>query len=233
MEKEPIYKHCRTATGGMVGLSQALVETALLINKCPIVVTCDAFPGETSVYTEKDLQKPMRSVGPFPNKYKEGETYILYLYQWKNSKIEEGSELSKMMTISPKTVSEIEIQEEEVLVEMEKSAKELEEPLEEIVTVSKTADDLYEIKTLVPVITYEEVVKTVTLNEYIGERIKEERLKKGLNQRQLAEKVNNGVNQSTVSVIEAGHSKIAPNLNSIAMICKGLEIPIAKIFPEV
>lgn len=66
------------------------------------------------------------------------------------------------------------------------------------------------------------------LNEYVGLRIKEERKKKKLNQKELAAKV--GIQNSTLSQYE--HGKSEPNQEILFKIAKALDVNVSDLIPS-
>lgn len=66
------------------------------------------------------------------------------------------------------------------------------------------------------------------LAEYVGRRIKEERKKKKMTQKELGERI--GVRHNTVSSYEAGTN--APEQNAIFKIARALDIAVDDLFPE-
>lgn len=66
------------------------------------------------------------------------------------------------------------------------------------------------------------------LNEYVGLRIKEERKKRKLNQKELAAKV--GIQNSTLSQYE--HGKSEPSQEILFKIAKALEVNVSDLIPS-
>lgn len=66
------------------------------------------------------------------------------------------------------------------------------------------------------------------LNEYVGRRIKEERQKKKISQKDLAEKI--GVRNSTLSQYE--HGKSEPNHEVLFKIASTLDINVSDLIPN-
>src|SRR5699024_10814009 len=65
------------------------------------------------------------------------------------------------------------------------------------------------------------------LLKYVGSRIKEERTKRKITQKQLGEKI--GVAHNTIATYEAGRN--APEQNTIFKIAQALEIGVDDLFP--
>ncbi|WP_200411400.1 helix-turn-helix domain-containing protein [Virgibacillus salexigens] len=63
---------------------------------------------------------------------------------------------------------------------------------------------------------------------FVGERIKEERKKKGLTQKELGEKI--GVKHNTISSYEKGTN--APEQNAIFKIARALNVKVDDLFPS-
>ncbi|MEG0450346.1 MAG: helix-turn-helix transcriptional regulator, partial [Lysinibacillus sp.] len=66
------------------------------------------------------------------------------------------------------------------------------------------------------------------LNEYVGRRIKEERKKKNINQKELAQKL--GIQNSTLSQYE--HGKSEPNQEMLFKIANILEVNVSDLIPS-
>jgi len=66
------------------------------------------------------------------------------------------------------------------------------------------------------------------LNEYVGRRIKEERKKKKLNQKELAQKI--GIQNSTLSQYE--HGKSEPNQEMLFKIAQALDVNVSDLIPS-
>ncbi|WP_237049328.1 helix-turn-helix domain-containing protein [Lentibacillus amyloliquefaciens] len=66
------------------------------------------------------------------------------------------------------------------------------------------------------------------LAEYVGQRIKEERKKKGITQKELGVMI--GVKHNTISSYEAGTN--APEQNAIFKIARALDVSTDDLFPE-
>ncbi|WP_337970310.1 helix-turn-helix domain-containing protein [Virgibacillus salexigens] len=66
------------------------------------------------------------------------------------------------------------------------------------------------------------------LTVFVGERIKEERKKKGLTQKELGEKI--GVKHNTISSYEKGTN--APEQNAIFKIARALNVKVDDLFPS-
>jgi len=72
------------------------------------------------------------------------------------------------------------------------------------------------------------VINEKELTEFVGRRIKEERKKKGMTQKQLGEKI--GVKHNTISTYEAGVN--APEQNAIFNIARALDVKVDDLFPD-
>lgn len=66
------------------------------------------------------------------------------------------------------------------------------------------------------------------LNEYVGKRIKEERQKRNINQKELAKKI--GIQNSTLSQYE--HGKSEPNQEMLFKIAKTLGVNVSDLIPS-
>lgn len=66
------------------------------------------------------------------------------------------------------------------------------------------------------------------LKEYVGRRIRDERKRKGLTQKELSEKI--GVKHNTISSYESG--KNAPEQDALFGIARSLDIAVDDLFPE-
>lgn len=66
------------------------------------------------------------------------------------------------------------------------------------------------------------------LNEYVGKRIKEERKKRNINQKNLARKI--GIQNSTLSQYENGKSE--PNQEMLFKIAQALDVNVSDLIPS-
>lgn len=127
-----LTKHCTTSRDGRIALSNTLVETAVKMYNCPIIVTCNDYPNEECILTVSDLTGAVPKTGPHPNQFRPGETYDLFYYAWK------GTPKGETETPEPETT-------------FTTTAS----------TVTKSSKGTYIIKTPVVVTTYEETEVTL------------------------------------------------------------------------
>ena len=202
IKKEFLLKHCKTSKEGVIALLNTFVETAIKVHGCPIIVTCDDYPGEEATYSVEELLQPSFTAGPYPNKHSMDpeETYKLCMYPWKGVKVN-------------KKVIELPM-------------LELEESRPTAVVVQKVGRE-YTIKTPVVVTTFEE--KAVSLSEFVGLIICQTRTARGLTQNALSNLTGNKVSASSISQIETAGTN--PILSSLEDISEALGLHITDLFP--
>ena len=202
IKKDFLLKHCKTSKEGVIALLNTFVETAIKVHGCPIIVTCDDYPGEEATYSVEELLQPSFTAGPYPNKHSMDpeDTYKLCMYPWKGVKVN-------------KKVIELPM-------------LELEEPSPTAVVVQKVGRE-YTIKTPVVVTTFEE--KDVNLHYYVGMIIYQTRKARGLTQNQLSNLTEGRVSGSNIGQIESGITN--PILSSLEAIADALGLHITDLFP--
>ena len=202
IKKDFLLKHCKTSKEGVIALLNTFVETAIKVHGCPIIVTCDDYPGEEATYSVEELLQPSFTAGPYPNKHSMDpeDTYKLCMYPWKGVKVN-------------KKVIELPM-------------LELEEPSPTAVVVQKVGRE-YTIKTPVVVTTFEE--KAVSLSEFVGLIICQTRTARGLTQNALSNLTGNKVSASSISQIETAGTN--PILSSLEDISEALGLHITDLFP--
>jgi|688.fasta_scaffold625475_2 hypothetical protein len=206
IKKEFLLKHCKTSKEGVIALLNTFVETAIKVHGCPIIVTCDDYPGEEATYSVEELLQPSFTAGPYPNKHSMDpeDTYKLCMYPWKGVPVERKV-LNLAMAPPQEVVHEIVVQTPIV----HKSGRE------------------YTIKTPVIVTSFEE--KTVSLSQYIGLSICQTRTARGLTQNALSNLTGNKVSASSISQIETSDTN--PILSSLEYIAEALGLHITDLFP--
>ena len=202
IKKDFLLKHCKTSKEGTIALLNTFVETAIKVHGCPIIVTCDDYPGEEATYSVEELLQPSFTAGPYPNRQSmdPDATYKLCMYPWKGVKVD-------------KKVIEL-------------SMLELEESSPTAVVVQKVGKE-YTIKTPVVVTTFEE--KAVSLSEFVGLIICQTRTARGLTQNALSNLTGNKVSASSISQIETAGTN--PILSSLEDISEALGLHITDLFP--
>lgn len=201
IKKDFLLKHCRTSKDGVIALLNTFVETAIKVHGCPIIVTCDDYPGQEATYTVEELLQPSFTAGPYPNKHSMDpeETYKLCMYPWKGVNVER--KVLEFPELIPEAVSETPV--------VEKVGKE------------------YVIKTPVVVTIFEE--KTVSLCEYIGLSVSQTRKARGLTQDALSNLTKNKVSAASISRIETADTNTT--VTALEHIAEALGLHLTDLLP--